>query len=317
MTKSPLLLSVLLFAGAPLFADTSLAYAALQYGRVGEAEKVLRNDLQSAPNDPRAHELLCRVFYAQDEPDRAVPECEAAAAAAPNDSETQLWLGRAYGQKAERANPLSAYTLARKLRIAFEAAAQVKPTNIEAVSSLGQFYISAPSIVGGGLDKARRLAETLRTQSPAKAHRLLAFAANSAKDLKTAESEFKLAIGADPSPDAYMDLALFYQMHHRPDEALAAVRAGISADRAHSPALVDAASILHDANRAPELAEQALRDYIDSSAQADSAPVFKARLQLGRLLAQRGDHAAARQQFAAAIALAPGYSPARDAMKGG
>ena len=314
MIKPHLLIPALFLASTSLLADTTQAYAALQHGRVADAEKLLRTVLQTSPTDPHAHQLLCRVFYAQNQPDRAIPECEAAVAAAPNDSGSQLWLGRAYGQKAEHANPLSAYSLARKLRTAFERATQLQPTNIEAVNSLGQFYVAAPGMVGGGLDKARYLADTLQSQSAA--HRLRALIAASAKDARTAEAEYKLAIAASPTPDAYMDLALFYQTHNQPEEALAAVRSGIAADHAHGPALVDAASILHDANLAPELAERCLRDYLDSSAQSDSAPVFKVHLQLGRLLAQKGDSAGANREYAAAITLAPNFAPARAAMKG-
>jgi tetratricopeptide (TPR) repeat protein len=280
-----LLLAALLPSAQYAAADTAQANAALQHGRVDEAEKSLRAALRENPNAPQAHQLLCRVFYAQDQADPAIPECEAAVAEAPNDSENQLWLGRAYGLKASHANPLSAFALARKVRTSFERACQAAPVNLEAAISLGQFYVAAPAVVGGGIDKAKRLAASLQAQSPAKAHRLLALVADSAKDARTAEAEYKSAVAVSMSPDAYMDLGLFYQAHNQPDQALSAIRAGIAADWNHGPALVDAASILLDAHRAPDLAERALRDYLASPNQSDSAPVFKVHLQLGKLLA--------------------------------
>ena len=53
--------------------------------------------------------------------------------------------------------------------------------------------------------------------------------------------------------------------------------------------------------------------YIQSSHHTDAAPVFKAEVALGRLLAKRGDQAGAKAQFLAAAALAPQYAPARKA----
>jgi tetratricopeptide (TPR) repeat protein len=313
------LIVVLLAPALALFADTAAAHAALDHGRVDEAEKSLRATLAKAPpppDAPYAHQLLCRVFYAQDQIDQAIPECEAAVAGAPNDSESLLWLGRAYGKKASKVNPLAAYALARKVRACFERAVQAQPNNVDAMGDLGEFYVAAPSIVGGGLDKARKLAESLEVHSPAQAHRLLAYIANSEKDTAQAEAEFKTAITFGRSPDAYVDLGEFYQHHGQLDQAVAAYQSGIDADRSHGPVLVEAATNLIAANRATDLAERALREYLSSRDQTDSAPVFKVHLQLGKLLSRRGDQAGAHREFAEAYALAPNFGPARDAVKG-
>ena len=299
-----------------LCADTSQAFAALQHGRVDDAEKSLRESLAVDPKDARAHQLLCRVYYAQDRGNEAVRECEAAVANAPQDSTSIDWLGRAYGLKAGHVNPLSAFALAKRVRATFERAVQTDPNNMDAATDLGQFYVDAPSIAGGDLDLARKLAATMASRWPARSHRLLAYIAKRNKDDKTAEAEFQAAVEAGHTPDAYTDLALFYQTHNQPDRALAAIREAIRADHTHGPALVDAASILIDAQRAPELAEQALRDYLASPAQTDDAPAFRVHLKLGKLLAAHGDQAGAQREYAAALALAPNYAPARDAVKG-
>lgn len=308
---------VLLLALAPaLRADTLDAFTALQRGRVDQAERSLRATLASNPKDARAHQLLCRVYYAQDRGNDAVRECEAAVNSAPNDAVSIDWLGRAYGLKASHVNPLSAFSLAKKVRSTFERAVQADPNNLDAIVDLGQFLVDAPSIAGGDMDRARQLARTLAPRSASKAHRLLAQIAAKNHDNATAEAEFKAAVDAGHAPDAYTDLALFYQTHSQPDKALAAAREAIRADRAHGPALVDAASVLIDAHRAPELAEQALRDYLASATQTDDAPVFRVHLKLGKLLAARGDQAGAQREYAAALALASDYGPAREAAKG-
>jgi tetratricopeptide (TPR) repeat protein len=292
-------------------ADAS-AYQALQEGRSDDAATVLRASLAIHPADGFAHQLLCRVFYSQDEADEAIHECELAVSTAPVNSDlasdSELWLGRSYGMKARHAGPIIGFTLARKVEASFSRAVELNPTNVAALNDLGEYYVAAPFVIGGSLDKAHALAARMMPRFPAAAHRLLARIADANNDLTTAESEFKQAIAAQRSPDAWIDLAQFYQSHARPDDALAAIKSALAADRTHGPALVDAASILTKANRAPDLAELCLRDYLASHAKSDAAPAFKVHLQLSKLLAARGDSPGADRETAAAAALAPAFT---------
>jgi tetratricopeptide (TPR) repeat protein len=310
------LLSALFAVSLPLRADHAQAYSLLQQGRVDEAAALLHETVNSQPENAKAHQLLCRVYYAQEMADAAIRECELAAAADPNDSDTQMWLGRAYGLKASRVNALSAFALAKKVHSAFERAVQLNPANVHAMSDLGEYYVAAPAIVGGGLDKAQRLAQQLQPYSAARYHRLLAEIADKRKDNATAEAEYRAAAAAGKTPEAFIDLGQFYQEKGQMDKALSAVQAGLEADHGKDSVLVDAASILTAANRSPELAERLLREYLSSPAKSDGAPAFKVHVQLGDLLLKRGDSAGAHREYAAALALASNYVPARKAMQG-
>jgi tetratricopeptide (TPR) repeat protein len=288
------------------------AYHALQEGRGGDAANLLRATLAANPGDALAHQLLCRLFYAEDEADDAIRQCELAVSTAPATgelaSDNNLWLGRAYGMKARHAGPIAGFTLARKVEASFSRAVELNPASVAALSDLGEYYVAAPFIMGGGANRAHALAARMMPRFPGAAHRLLARLADSDNNLAAAESEFKQAVAAQRSPEAWIDLAQFYQTRARPDDALAAVKSALAADRAHGPALVDAASILTKANRAPDLAERCLRDYLASRAKSDAAPAFKVHLQLSRLLAARGDAAGADREAAAAAALAPAFT---------
>jgi tetratricopeptide (TPR) repeat protein len=310
------LLLLIFFGVRFLMADATQANALLQQGRVDEATANLREILAAQPGDAQAHQLLCRIYYAQEMADKAIHECELAATDAPTSSDNQMWLGRAYGFKASHANPLSALSLAVKVRIAFERAVQLDPENIHSLNDLGEFYVAAPSLIGGGLDKAQALAARMQLQFPSQAHRLLALVAEKRKETAIAEAEFCNAVAAGKTPEAYIDLGHFYQRHNRPDKMVDALQSGIATDHRKGPSLVDAASILTDAHRSPEFAETLLRAYLSSSAKTDDAPAFKVHVQLGDLLAHHGDPAAAHREYAAALALASNYAPARKAMQG-
>jgi tetratricopeptide (TPR) repeat protein len=317
LTRMGLAFSLLfLFCVHFLQADVSQANALLQQGRVDEAAVSLNEILAAQPGDAQAHQLLCRIYYAQDMADNAINECQLAASSDPASSDNQMWLGRAYGFKASHANPLSALSLAVKVRVAFERAVQLDPQNIHALNDLGEFYVAAPSLIGGGLDKAQALAARMQPHFPSQAHRLLALIAEKKKDDSIAAAEFSNAVAAGKTPEAYIDLGHFYERHHQPDKMVNALQSGIATDRRKGPSLVDAASILTDAHQSPELAETLLRAYLSSSAKTDDAPAFKVHVQLGDLLAHHGDPAAAHREYAAALALASNYVPARKAMHG-
>jgi len=320
-------------ADAALAADAP-ADRALQEGRVDDAAALLRATLAANPGDAVAHQLLCRVFYAQDMADRAIQECELAVSNTPASSGptsngaigngqtsaqasvAQMWLGRAYGFKAERTNPILGYRLAKKAHMAFERAVELDPGNVAAIGDLGEFYVSAPSFLGGGLDRAEALAARVMPRYPAAAHRLLALIALDGKDTKGAEAEFKKAVDSahdsHAATAAWIDLARLYAQHDRPEDAVRTVRSAVAVDRAGNrpadAAVVDAATILTGANREPQLAERLLRDYLASPAKSDAAPAFKVHLQLSRLLMQRGDSASAQSEVAAAAALAAGFA---------
>lgn len=311
--STPLLLSFL--TCIPVYAaDTTQANTALQQGRVDEAAASLRSILSAQRSNAIAHQLLCRVFYAQDMADPAVHECELAVSNDATSSDNHLWLGRAYGLKASHASPFTALGLARKVRDEFERATQLDPKAPRAASDLGQYYISAPGIAGGGADKALALITRIEPEFPAYSHRLRALLAEKKKDLPTAEAEFKNAIAAGKNPAAYIDLADYYQRHNQPDQAVTAIQPALALNP-KGAVLADAASILTAAHRNPELAEKLFREYLASPLRSDESPAFKVHLQLGELLAQRGDAAGAHTQYAAAAALASSYAPARKALQ--
>ncbi len=299
-----------------LLADTTQANALLQQGHVDEATASLRQLLTAEPTDATAHQLLCRAAYAQEMVDTAIRECELAVSNAPSSSENQMWLGRAYGLKASRANPIAALNMAIKVRTAFERAVQLDPEDINAMSDLGEFYVEAPGLIGGGLDKAQALAAKMEPHFPSQAHRLLALVAEKKKDLALAETEFTKAVDAGRTPEAYIDLGHFYQRHNQPDKMLEVLKSAVNADHRKGPTLVDAASILTDAHSSPDLAENLLRTYLASPGKTDDAPAFKVHVQLGNLLAKQGDPAGAHREYASALALASNYAPARKAMHG-
>jgi len=287
------------------------ANAALQAGQADHALLLLNGNATA-----QADNLRCRVYYTLQQWDSAVSECERAVKLDGQNSVYHMWLARALGEKASRASFLSAYGMGKRVRMEFEEAARRDPHNAEALADLGEFYYSAPSVVGGGLDKAEGVAAQLDKLDAVRAHQLRSHIAEQRKDYGTAERELKQAMVANPHPAfGWMELAGFYRRHERWAEMESAVRSGENAaerDKHAGVAFYDGAAVLIRCKQDPALAAKMLEEYVASASKTEDAPAFEAHLRLARLKDQLGDSVAASRERAAALTLAHGYRPAQD-----
>jgi tetratricopeptide (TPR) repeat protein len=286
----------------------------LAAGRVDDAITALSVQLNSAPNDPASHNLLCRAYFAVGNWDRAITACEKAVSLQPNNGEYHLWLGRTYGEKADASSFISAAGLAKKVRNEFERAVQLEPDSVSARTDLAEFYLEAPGIVGGGQDKARAQSAVIAKLNPAKAHWIQGRIAEKNKDQATAEQEYRAAIEASHGgANAWLNLALFYRKAGRLDDMHEALKKAASAPMDQPEVLVDAASTLLRANRDLPFATQLVRRYLSSST-VEQAPQFKAHYLLGNILEKQGDKEGAAKEYQSALTLAKDYGRAREAL---
>jgi len=289
------------------------AKRAVMQGRVTDAISKLHALVAANPQDGQAHLLLCRTYYSERLADPAVQECEAALQTLNRNSGAQDWMGKVYGLKAEHAGPLTGFTLARKVKNAFETAVSLDPTNGEAIDDLGDYYLEAPAIVGGGTEKAKALAD--RSKGQDQTLRLQASIAEKDKDFASAERYFKEHIRVTHDrPDTWLDLAGFYKQQNKIDQAVDALHHAQAATHDRGSILVGIAEMLNEMQREPAIALSLLRVYLTGGNMDDSAPAFKAHVLLGKMLAARGEKAGAKIEFNTALALAPDYVPARKAL---
>jgi tetratricopeptide (TPR) repeat protein len=310
-----LILAMFTISSAIAGADET-APALLASGRVDDAIAALHGQINASPNDAVAHNLLCRAYFSLGDWDRGISACEKAVSLAPDNGQYHLWLGRIYGEKADKSGFMTAAGLAGRVRTEFETAVRLNPNNVDARSDLAEFYLEAPGIVGGGRDKAAQQANTLAHLDPARAHWVNARIAEKKKDFATAENEYKAAIEAGHgSASSWLNLGLFYRHRERFNEmeqALVHVRPA-PLDRAD--ALVDAAEILIHSQRNLQEASQLLRAYLDSSIKDERAPAFKVHYLLGTAVEKLGDRQSAAAEYKLALALAKEFQPAQQALQ--
>jgi len=300
---------------SPLLAAPALSpERLLAEGRVDDVIATLQTRINTAPDDAESYNLLCRAHMLLEDWDASIRACQKAVALKPANSRYHLWLGRAYGEKADHSNFLAAVGLAKKLRTEFETAVQLDPNDVEARSDLADFYLQAPGIIGGGKDKAETQAQQMAVLDPPQAHLVKARIAEKKGDPVTAENEYRAAIQVSGGKaGTWLGLAEFYRRSSRLDQMQDAIQHATSSQE-NQFVLVRAAQILVRSKREIPLAVQLVRRYL-SSGTVEDAPAFKAHYLLGTLLEKQGNTQAAAEEYRAALSLAAGFAPARDALR--
>jgi len=309
-----LLLGMLTAASAA--AEPASPAELLSAGRVHDALRALQERVQATPTDAPAYNLLTRTYFYMERWEEAAAAAERAVALEPSASDYQLWLGRAVGEKAAHASFVTAVRMVPRIRGAFERAVQLDGSNSAARTDLAEFYMEAPSFLGGNRDKALAQAEVLIFQDPAAAHWIRARLAERAKRFDTAEQEYRAAATASKHPAGrWLDLASFYRSQGRRDQMEEAVNQALAEDIWQSTVPYDAALLLFHGGRNFPGAIALLQKYLANGLQPEAAPAYHAHYLLGEIFEKQGDRQAAAAEYRTALSLAKEFEPARIALQ--
>ena len=241
----------------PDLARAEELYQRTEYGRAIDALQALQG------RDAAADALLGKAFFMDGQYKQAVASLEKAIGQDSLNSEYYDWLGRAYGRLAEQSSFLSALGYAKKTVRAFERAVELDPSNLEALSDVFEYYLQAPGMVGGGLDKAENIARRFAGLNAAEYHWARARLAEKRKDFETAEREFRAALAADPNEvGRKLDLAAFLSSRGRYGESDALFRAAEDNDPRSPKVLYARAAAYIQSKRKLDQAEALLDRYL-------------------------------------------------------
>jgi tetratricopeptide (TPR) repeat protein len=191
----------------------------------------------------------------------------------PGSSESELWLGRAWGRRAETGNWMAAPSSASKARQCFEKAIALDPHNNEAKNDLFAYYLNAPGMLGGGLDKAEAAAKSIAAERPAEYEFEEAQLSDRRKDFKTAEAHLRRAMELAPTEAGrVVDLARFLARHGRFTESDALFEKARTIAPGQPRIVFAIASTDIENHRNPEQARKLLQEYLHSSLTPDDPP---------------------------------------------
>jgi tetratricopeptide (TPR) repeat protein len=310
-----ILAAIILASPAPIVAssqasansspDVAQARHLFDLGNYSAAVTILTNAIARNSNDAEAQFWLARANYEQKDFDNAASHAERAVQIDPKNSLYHLWLGRIYGQQADRER---SFSLARKVKKEFEEAVRLNPSNLDARRDLEEFELQAPWVVGGNKDDARQQAEAIAAADPVKGH--LAMAEYDREALKKNDlvaNEYKQVLESKVDrADAYFEIADYYK--------------DVGKGAEMEPALLAAEKLKPGDPRIgyyravqriltgtqPSAAEPLLKAYIANTPPRSDWPSHaSARNWLGRLYELEGKRQQAAEQYRAALELDP------------
>jgi Flp pilus assembly protein TadD len=191
----------------------------------------------------------------------------------PKNSTYALWLGRAWGRRAETASPFTAPFAASKARQYFELAVELDPHNADAMGDLLEYYLDAPGILGGGLDKAAALAKLIAKTDAAEGLFSEALVAERRKQFDSAEEQLRRAVELAPRRvGRVLDLARYLAKLGKVQESEAAFAQAEKIAPGNSRILYARAQTYVEGKRNLDQAKTLLRKYIRSSLTPDDPP---------------------------------------------
>ncbi|HEV2499105.1 MAG TPA: tetratricopeptide repeat protein [Terriglobia bacterium] len=317
LLRAALVGAILLLVPLPSFAAPGPSYAEalaeFQAGKFHEASATLTGALQKTPANAASEILLARCYYEMGDWDNAILHAESAARLDPSNPESHVWLGQAYGRKAESQR---SFALALKARRQFEQAVALGPTDLDARRDLMEFYLEAPWILGGSKDKARKQAAAIATLDPVEGTLARAQYDESTGDASSVQAEYRHVL--DLKPDRvgpYLEVADNALARRDAPELNAAV-SGAEKVNPTDPRIAYYRGVAHimEGQRLPQ-AEHDLKSYAAHAPDRRDYPSHASALSwLGTLYERLGKPNLAMIEYEAALQLDPNFLTARKAL---
>src|SRR5258706_10014171 len=169
------------------------------HGALRKAAAACQQQLATNPGDASSAAILARILAEQGRYDEAMKLAEKAVAAAPKSAEAHYALAEVNGQRASNSGPLSALGAAKAFKREAQAALELDPNDVDALSSLAEFHQRAPGIVGGDKKKVNEYLDRMEKVSPVRGLLERAEIAEAQKDTASAERFLRKAVDADPN----------------------------------------------------------------------------------------------------------------------
>jgi Flp pilus assembly protein TadD len=235
-----------------------------------ESLRVLEGD--PAP-DAATYELSGKNYFMLGDYGQATKLFEKARALEPAVSDYSLWLGRAYGRRAETENWLLAPVHASKARQWLENAVALDPRNHEAMNDLFDYYLNAPGFMGGGAEKAEAIARRIEHERPPEYHHEMSQLADRRKHYDEAVMHLRKAMELAPDQSGrVLDLARYLAKIGRMEESDALFSQAAERWPDAPPVVFARAKFYIDSHREPDRSRQLLEQYLKSNLTPDDPP---------------------------------------------
>jgi tetratricopeptide (TPR) repeat protein len=188
------------------------------------AKEIFETILDDNDDIAEAHRYLAKCFFNLEELNEAMEHGEKAVELDDKNPEYHFELGMMYAEDARDASIFRAPFVAGDIKEQFERTVELDPEHLQGRIGLAQFYLQAPRISGGDVDKALEQARIVATMDEMRGRFLLSQIYIEKEELNKAEAEYKILeekFGEDPEfYYFYNNYGYFLLTQERVDEAI-------------------------------------------------------------------------------------------------
>ncbi len=281
-----------------------------------EAKKFFEFYTKTNQNNPIGAYYLGRIFLREGNCDKSSDWLKKAIDLDETNSDYHLWLGRAYGIKAQRAGLLKKASAAKNVKKSFERAVELNPENIDARFGLLQFYQMAPGIMGGSKDKAKEQAEEIKKRNEHQGHLAFGLIFMVNKEYDRAETEYQAAIRANPDDfQGHYQLGYLYARQKEFDKATVLFENLLKSHPEQVVSYFHLGRLAVMSGKNLDKGEENLKKYLQTKP-SDERPSFAfAHLLLGHIYRMKDDMEMAKVEYEKSLELNPDFKQAKKALK--
>ncbi len=218
---------------------------------------------------------------------------------------------------AQNSNMIRQASLASRIKSHLETAVALDPKAMEPASRLVGFYMVAPKVMGGDVDKAKQVAANILKVDAAEGHRMTGFIADREKNFAEAERHFKLAVQAGPDSLKYYEaLGSFYNGQKRHADAMKVYESAMTRFPNRNNLLLQAGRMGAQAGNAQfGKATEYLNRYLNTLSNKQDRSAANAHYYLGLIQKQSQNNSLAKNHFQEALKINPEHKASQDAIK--
>ncbi len=280
-----------------------------------EAGRIFNAVKKGSPGFAESMYYLGRISADQNNIPEAQGFLERAVKEDPQNADYHFALGLVYSQRAMQGNTLTQAMYAGKIRSTFEKVVELDNNNLLARWFLLGFYARAPKAMGGDMNKAKSIANEIRRIHPAEGSRAWGQVYQWEENHKEAEIALKRAVSLAPdSINNHVALGNFYNSVENYNSAISTFENALK----HFPGN---RNLLYQFGRTSSLSGikqdeglKALKQFIDTATDKNHSSLAAAYYHMGQIEQKRGDSAAAKRQYEAALKVNPDHKPSKDAL---
>lgn len=277
-----------------------------------DAKKILKPIKSSDKQYADAQYYLGRIAFIEKDLDDAEDYLEEAIDANDKVAEYHYWMGNIAGTAIRDANVLKQAALAGNIRDSYEKAVALKPDMVDAHWGLLNYYIEAPSVMGGSFEKASNEAKIIGKYNVADGHRALGQVYNKQEKYADAEKEYLLAL--KENPQYVTPITNFYVARKEYDKAFKLLENILKSEPENYAVVYSVGRTSAVSGQQLDRGLECLNKYLAYTPKANEPSHHGAQMRIGQIMEKKGNKAEAKKRYEIALKGDPNLKEASEGL---